>query len=73
MFKLLKNGNFSTNFLLSYKLTIHLLYGNLFSIENVFTFVNFSKRTLSDTVFLSENVVSHLNLDLVVHQIFLLV
>ena len=68
MFELFEDGDLPCNLLLSYELAIHFLNCHLFAIEYVFTFIDFSEGALSDTIFLVEDIVSHLNFNFFIHS-----
>ena len=73
MFKLFEDCDLSCDLLFSYELTIHFFDGDLFAIENIFAFVNFAEGTLSDAIFLCEDIISHLNFNLLVHSMLMCV
>ena len=68
MLELLKYGNFLEYLLFSDELSIHFLDGDLFSCSDVFPTVNFTVRTLTYAILLSEDILTHLYFYFVVHK-----
>jgi hypothetical protein len=68
MFELFEYGNLSADFLLRDQFAVHLLDRHLSAGLYVFTAIHLPERALPDAVFLCEDVISHLDLHLFVHQ-----
>jgi hypothetical protein len=68
MFELLEDGDFAADFLFGYELTVHFFDGDLLAGVDVPALVDLAEGTLTNTVLFCEEVVPHLNLDLLIHR-----